>query len=143
MPKAFELPLHASNHCRHYSYERGKNWLDGGPRCARNLDLTVPGSSGCCMPEPRGPCTLREEYTDAERAAWEAARSAGMGRLANAVLAVPHPIPMRTGGTMECPNCEGVLHYGRWRGGAEIQCETPNCCGAHFNIKGDTPWPAP
>lgn len=139
MTKTFKQPLRASKHCRHYSYELG---LGGGPRCARELDLTAPGSTKCCMPDPNGPCTLRQEYTDEERAAWAAAREESSARLVEAIKAVPHPIPMRSGGTVACPNCEGVLHYGRWRGGGEIKCETEFCCGAHFNIKGDTPWPS-
>lgn len=137
----YERPLRATHHCRHYSYDRGTDWLDGGPRCARGLDLNVPGSSACCMPAPNGPCTLREEYTDDERAAWKVWTSERMDRLGKAVQALPRAIPLRTGGTIECPNCGGRLRYDRWHRGAAIQCETENCCGAQFNIAAGAEWP--
>lgn len=139
----FTRPPHATKHCRHYSYERGKTWLDGGPRCAKGLDLTVPGSTGCCMPEPRGGCTLRAEYTQAERDAWEASRNEGMERLGRAVQALPRAIPLRTSGDIPCPNCDGRLHYARWHRGAEIKCTSEGCCGAHFSIAAGVDWPAP
>jgi hypothetical protein len=94
------------------------------------------------MPEATAPCTLREEYTDAERAAWNEAVAASMERLGAAVQALPRAIPLRTTGHIECPNCGGVLMYSRWHRGAEIACSTENCCGARFNIAAGAEWPA-
>lgn len=142
----FERPPRATKHCRHYSYERGKNYLDGGPRCAVGIDLSAPGASFVCMPdkaETRCPCPKREEYTEAEREAWQRSVADGMERLGAAVQALPKAIPLRTGGNIECPNCGGSLRYDRWHRGAEIKCSTEGCCGAHFNIAAGADWPAP
>src|SRR6187551_1731514 len=114
-----ERPIRASKHCRHYSYEPG---LQGGPRCARGCDQK--SGTGPCMPPPyqKGECASREDYTDAERSAWEAEVQASMVRLGKAVEVLPHPIPLRTDGTAPCPNCSGTLHYSRWHRGASLQC---------------------
>jgi len=104
--------------------------------------MSEPGSLGRCMPEPRGECPKREEYTADERAAWKVARAASMARLANAVQALPRAIPLNTSGEIDCPNCSGKLRYARWHRGAEIACTTPHCCGAHFNIAGGVDWPS-
>lgn len=142
MSDPFIKPIRASNHCRHYIYERAARWEDSGPRCAAGIDLGTPGSTGMCMPEPRGEaCASRAEYTDAERAAWRASVDEGMARLGVAVKALPHPIPLNTSGAIECPNCGGRLSYARWHRGAEIACETENCCGARFNIAAGADWP--
>jgi hypothetical protein len=133
-------PIRATNHCRHYSYERG---LKGGPRCARGVVLEGAGCVLPCLPDPSGtPCSLREEYTDAEREAWKAESAASMDRLGKAVTALPRAIPLNTSGKIECPNCGGNLHYGRWHRGAEIRCETPFCANAHFSIAAGKDWPA-
>jgi hypothetical protein len=136
----FTPPPHATKHCRHYSFERAQRWEDSGPRCAMGLTVDL-GLRRCC-PDPSITCGDREEYTDAERVAWEAARDASMGRLVAAIAAVPDPIPLRTGGNVECPSCGGQLRYDRWHRGAEIKCETPFCCGAHFSIAAGAEWPA-
>ena len=141
MAEAFVRPLRATHHCRHYSYEPG---LKGGPRCAKGLDpFASPGFvlRRCCS-EPTEVCHARQEYTDAEREAWEVASAAGMDRLGKAVQALPRAIPLRTSGEIVCPNCEGRLRYARWHRGAEIACSTPGCCGAHFNIAAGADWPA-
>jgi hypothetical protein len=94
------------------------------------------------MPEPTEPCPKREEYTEAERTAWQAALDAMRARLGAAVSALPRAIPLRTGGEIDCPNCTGKLRYARWHRGAEISCTTPHCCGAHFSIAAGADWPA-
>jgi hypothetical protein len=145
LPASFEKPPKASEHCRHYSYERGVKWHEGGPRCAAGVDLSEPGAAMKCMPPKadQPPCALRGEYSAAERETWEASVAAGLERLGKAVQAIPHPVPMRSGGTVKCPNCrDGQLRYDRWQGGAEICCTTPLCCAAHFNLRGVKDWPA-
>ena len=131
-------PIRATSHCRHYSYEPG---LKGGPRCARNVDQSA--GVGPCMPEPKGRCPSREDYTDAERAAWRAEMNASMERLRVAVGALPRAIPLNTQGQIECPNCGAPLHYARWHRGAEIKCETRFCVGpVHFSIAAGADWPS-
>lgn len=139
-PSSFDIPPKASHHCRHYNYVPGD-----GPQCALGMLTNLPKATLPCMPPPsqRGTCSGREEYTDAERAAWEAARNEGMERLAKAVQALPKAIPLRSDGLIDCPNCTGKLHYARWHRGAEIRCTTPGCCGAHFNIAAGVDWPQP
>ena len=138
----FERPLRATHHCRHYSYNNPISHPQAGPQCAVGCVFDEPGSIGRCMPEPRGECSKREEYTDAEREAWEAAKHASMERLCNAVQALPEAIPLRSGGNIECPNCGGTLRFDRWHGGAEIKCSTPHCCEAHFSIAAGRDWPS-
>jgi hypothetical protein len=137
---AFTRPLRATHHCRHYSYERG---LLGGPRCAIGQDVS--GVILKCLPAANAKdhhCVAREEYTDDERAAWEVSCGEGMERLGKAVSALPAAIPMRSGGYVDCPNCDGQIRYDRWQGGAELACSTEGCCGAHFNLSGVKEWPS-
>lgn len=95
------------------------------------------------MPGPKAPRPLRAEWTDEERATYETWGKASYLRLAAAVRALPRAIPLRTGGTIDCPNCDGKLQYGRWHRGAEIHCSTPFCCSAHFSIAAGADWPSP
>ncbi|MBB4618993.1 hypothetical protein [Sphingomonas abaci] len=138
---AFPRPPKASKHCRHYSYKLPITLPDSGPHCAAGHDMSAPGAAMPCMPEPRGACCDRAEYTDQERAAWRAAVEASQSRLAAALRALPSPIPLRTSGTVKCPNCGGALRYARWRRGAEVGCDTDGCCGARFSIAADADWP--
>lgn len=137
-----DRPRKAGHHCRHYSYEiagPGKS----GPRCAIGKIGTDPGAAMCCMPEPRTCCDFREESTPAEREAWRVWVENGVERLGKAVAALPKAIPLRTSGTVACPSCGGDLHYSRWQGGAAVQCMTPLCVQARFNIASDVEWPTP
>lgn len=142
-------PLHATHHCRHYSYERGKDWPLGegaGPRCALGVDLTRPGSSAMCMPDggqPRGLCSRREDYTDAERAAWRSFVDAGRKRLAAVMSALPRAIPVGSSVTITCPCCGGGVACHRWQGGAAVVCTTPDCAAVRLNIAIGAEWPAP
>jgi hypothetical protein len=138
----FTPPLRATHHCRHYSYKMPFSAPNAGPNCSRGCGQSEPGFSlkHCCS-EPTVICASREEYSDTEREAWEAARSERMKRLGEAVQALPHPIPLRTSGEIDCPNCDGKLRYSRWHRGAEIGCTTPFCCGAHFSIAAGADWP--
>lgn len=135
-------PLRATQHCRHYSYERG---LGGGPRCAKQVDLTKPGSFRMCMPDADVPCARREEYTEEERAAWKNHQAEGLLRMVLAVEAIPEPVPCGGRGQCKCPNCEaGELNWSRASNGhVWLQCSTPECLGPlHFNIHRSTVWPA-
>lgn len=136
----FPRPLRATQHCRHYSYENG---LQGrGPLCALNLDLSAPGASGPCMPDPRGSCASRAEYTAEERATWQEWMDARLIRMAAAISVLPVPIPLRTTGTVQCPSCPGTITYSRWERGASVKCSTPMCNEARFNIAAGADWPA-
>lgn len=140
---AYDRPLRATNHCRHYSYERSAEPSLSGPHCAVGIDLNEPGACLPCLPYPEGhQCPRREEYTDVEREIWRKSLQEHTERLVDALGAVPHPIPLRTSGVVECPNCQGRLHYSRWERGAEIGCETEYCCGARFSIAPGVDWPA-
>lgn len=134
----FTPPPRARFHCRSYSYAPG---LSGGPHCAAGIDQS--GGVEPCMSEPKGFCPSRAEWTEDERVAWAAWGKLSMARLIAAVAALPRAIPLRTGGEVDCPNCDGRLRYDRWHRGAEIKCSTPFCCGAHFNIAAGVDWPAP
>lgn len=139
----FTPPLRATGHCRHYSYRHGNVMADRGPQCAVGVDLSAPGASTACWPEPQSQCARRQEYTAEERAAWQAWTNEGLQRLQAAIAALPAPIPMNSTGRTICPSCGGDLHYSRWYGGAALQCGTGNCCSARFNIAAGANWPAP
>ena len=141
-PVRFEPPLRATGHCRHYSYRHGDLMSDRGPQCAAGVDLSAPGVSSACWPDPQAECALRQEYTPEERAAWQAWTRESMSRLEAAIAALPAPIPLNSTGRVTCPNCGGDLHYSRWHRGAAIQCGTENCCAARLNIASGADWPA-
>lgn len=134
-------PLRAGHHCRHYSYEMA-GLRNSGPRCAIGKLGAEPGAAFCCMPVPRFCCDFREEYTDQERAAWRAWFEASAQRLSTAVEALPKAIPLRSGGTITCPNCSKEMRFHRWEGGASVVCETAHCVEARFNLSGIGEWPA-
>lgn len=137
-------PPIARKHCRHYSYIFGLR-EDSGPRCAVNVDMTGPGASACCMPDPSKPCAKREEWTDEERATWQAWQDAGQARLIKAIAAIEEPIPLRSNGSTACPNCGGRLAWSRASNGhVWLACETTqHCLGpVHFNVSPEVTWPA-
>ena len=145
-----DRPLRATRHCRHYSYERGAGWADksSGPRCARGVDLSSPGSAMMCMPgddpRPRAGCSQREEYTDEERKAWRAYVDWGLTKLSCA-LDVFEPVACGTETRKPCPHCDGVLVLQRMSNGhAWLTCTTDGCVGpVHFNVDRKAEWPAP
>lgn len=133
-------PLRATNHCRHYSYSPG---LSGGPCCAAGVDMSAPGSSNRCMPNPKADCDKREDFTDAERAEWRAYVDGRLVMMAEAVAAIPAPIPCGSTGECQCPHCPGELRWSRASNGhVWLSCTTPDCVGpVHFNIDRKTSWP--
>lgn len=139
----FKPPPIARHHCRHYHYVLPITRPDSGPNCDVGIDLSAPSAALCCMPHKDGQptCASREEWTDAERAAWKEWVEAGKKRLIAAIGAVPHPIPLNTGGYVKCPNCGGQLSYARWHRGGELGCSTGGCCGARFSIEAGKEWP--
>ena len=142
-PVRFQPPLRATGHCRHYSYRHGDLMADRGPQCAAGVNLSAPGASSACWPDPQAECAQRQEYTLEERAAWKTWQSECMDRLAAAIAALPAPIPLNSMGQVLCPNCGGDLHYSRWHRGAAIQCRTENCCAVRVNIAAGADWPTP
>jgi hypothetical protein len=138
-----ESPPRATNHCRHYSYERGETLSDGGPRCAAGCDLSASGSVAVCMPQATAACSKREEYTDAERATWKAYTGKRMAMVGEA-LAVFGAVECGTERREPCPHCTGTLVLQRMRNGhAWLTCTTSGCVGPiHFNVRRETAWPA-
>jgi hypothetical protein len=143
----YNRPPHATHHCRHYSYVRDVSSIDKqGPHCACGLDLREkPGASQVCMPPnveldrkapPPEPCDWREEYTDAERAAWEAWREESSKRMFSILPLLPGSSNKKdraswgTQGTMACPACKvGTIRWVRARVNGHIHagCSTPHC----------------
>jgi hypothetical protein len=140
MSTAITPPPRASESCRHYSYERGESFKDGGPRCEMGIDLSV-GSVRKCLSSPDAACPKRTDFTAEERAASDSFAEAGTFRLFEAIGALPKAIPLQSSGSIPCPNCGGVLTYSRWHRGAGIKCATPHCCEARLNIKPGVDWP--
>ena len=128
-------PPIAREHCRHYNYERG---LDGGPRCAVGLDLSAPGAAKCCWPDPKIVCASRENWTDEEKAKWEAWQAEHTGRMIAAIAALP-PLEGRATVAIDCPSCSGKITYVRIPTRAYVECSTPHCVQFEANVRG--PWP--
>lgn len=134
-------PLRATNHCRHYDYERGV-----GPRCACAVDLTGPGDAQKCMPanvtldrsaEQPEPCDWREEYTPEERAAWSDWMEGRKLRMISCMALIPGNSRDRKAkpfwgqsGRFDCPACKtGMVKWTRARinGHVWAACSTPDC----------------
>lgn len=116
MPK--ERPPHATEHCRHYSY-------NGEPVCAVNVSIQN-ALATCCT--DKGDCPKREDYTIAERHAWNTYVGEKMTRNMKAVASLPNSIAERSTVEVECPNCGGTLRCVRWSGGANLDCLTTRYC---------------
>lgn len=132
-------PPIAREHCRHYNYERG---LEGGPRCAVGIDLSVPGASFVCMPGKEGtrlPCPKRENWTAEEKAAWEVWQAERTKRMIAAIAALP-ALDGRAHEKIDCPSCDGQITYVRIPTRAYVECSTPHCTSFEANVRGH--WPA-
>jgi hypothetical protein len=135
---AFDRPLPASHHCRHYSYERGMNY--SGPKCAAGIDLSEAGSTAPCMPDLARPaCPWRQEHTEAERAAWEEWRRQRAVRTAIVMAEIPgssidkkNKPEWGKSGAFACPACtEGTVRWVRAASNGHLHaaCTTPGCFG--------------
>ena len=121
-------------HCRHYSYDRSNlSMVTRGPKCAAGIDLSAPGASKCCWPEPRGTCSKREGYTQEERRAKAEEQVAGLERTAKALTLIPPrtsgAVLGPTSGQLDCPNCSGRITWARARSNQHLHaaCSTPGC----------------
>jgi hypothetical protein len=121
-------PPRARQHCRHYGYVVPITRPDSGPQCTAGVDnRTAPRATLPCMPDPKEPCALRQEWTADERAAWEAWSAEHHERLVVIMTAIP-----REGfdGSMPCPGCGvGTVRWGRARSNKHLHaaCSTPHC----------------
>lgn len=133
----FDRPRAATHHCRHYSYEPG---LAGGPRCKAGVDLTAPGSTAPCMPDvDMSACLFRFEYTDDERATWEAWRNERAARTIAIMALIPGSSRDKKNrpewgksGSFPCPACEtGTVQWARARSNGHLHagCSTKFCFG--------------
>lgn len=140
----FTPPPRAQHHCRHYSYVIGKGWPRGegdGMCCAAGVSMDDGAGSDPCISNPIGWCPRREDWTEAERAKWAKWSKDCRNRLTVAIQALPRQIPINTSSQIPCPSCGANIRYGRWRGGAMIECETPNCCAARVSVDEGLGWP--
>jgi hypothetical protein len=130
----FDPPERATRHCRFYSYELG------GPCCAGGILLTGPGDAMKCMPpvaQQGATCDFREEYTDAERAAWDAWCTTRAARMLIVLAQIPGSSTDRKNmpewgnqGEIDCPGClVGKVRWLRARSNGHLRavCSTPNC----------------
>lgn len=131
-------PPVARAHCRHYSYERAQELLDGGPGCAVGIDLSGPGASRRCWPNPDTPCASRENWTDEEKAKWQSWQDSRTARMISAVAALP-ALDGRATTKMACPSCDGTVTYVRIPTRAYVECSTPHCMKFEANVRGT--WP--
>ena len=120
-------PPKASKHCRHYSYSLRDIGTGRGPRCAAGIDVSAPGATCACMPDPTAKCPSRAEHTDEVRAAWKARTDHSLERMRVVMPAIP-----KTGGvgSFPCPACgTGNVHWSRAarNGHVHAACSTPDC----------------
>lgn len=139
----FRRPKKVSRHCRHYDYVIDTAELSKmGPHCAKKVDVGRTVDIKRCMPDPTGEgCPLREEYTEAEHAAWDAYRAAAQSRMERAIAALPSPLLIGSTGTISCPNCSGVIRYSRLRSSASLACSTENCVQVFIDTAPGADWP--
>jgi len=134
-------PLHASHHCRHYSYSGALLTDGGGPQCARGVNLKPAGMPAACMPDSAtaSACELREEFTDDERAAWKAWKDDRAGRMILILAEIPGSSRDKKkrefwgqSGAFPCPACEwGIVKWARARSNGHVMaaCNTKDCFG--------------
>lgn len=138
----FKKPVHAGEHCRHYSYihasfaDRSQG-AQCGPQCARGLDLS--GGTIRCMPiQPVSErCPEREGYTDEERAEWRAWVDASIARATLIMAQMPGSSTSRKSrsewgksGSFNCPGCNaGTVRWSRAPNNGHLRaaCSTPHC----------------
>lgn len=130
-----DRPLHANFHCRHYDYVITAP-MKGGPVCAIGVDLSAPAATKPCMPGGTG-CAKREEFTDAERAAWDAYRAHRLEAAAKIMVEIPGSSRDRKkrdgwgkSGSFGCPACDwGVVKWARASTNGHLMagCSTPGC----------------
>lgn len=118
-------------HCRHYDFSM--KIIE--PMCAVGVDLSGPGASRMCMPDPTGPlrCTLREEWSEAESEQQAREMFAAVKRGDKIMAEIPRDLKPGDFGSMPCPSgCGGTLHYGREssKGHLRVFCTTPDCFAA-------------
>jgi hypothetical protein len=142
IPAPRERPPIARKHCRHYDYrhtglEGMRTGDHGGPHCGVGIDLSGPGASKCCWPDPTAPCPKREEWTEQERAATQAWSDEMRLRLIVIVAEIPGSSDRKDkdnkwghSGKFDCLGCgKGQVHWVRARSNGHIhaQCTTPWC----------------
>lgn len=112
----------AKKHCRHYHYTLDFSQPDSGPTCAVGRDISWPGASKVCWPEPTGSCPKRSDYTAAELAAQDADFKAMIERQFKGAQAIPAEGHQ---GEVECPSCGTRLSWTRAENGhVWAACET-------------------
>lgn len=134
---SFERPPHASNHCRHYSYDM----TGAGPTCAWGIDLSAAGAASVCMPDSNVAfaCDAREEYSEEERAAWKAWRDERAARMIVVLAQIPGSSRDKkkrpewgNSGEFACPACgTGKVRWARARSNGHVHaaCTTKDCFG--------------
>ena len=129
-------PVRATNHCRHYEYTFGLH--DMGPKCAKGVDQTH--GVEACMPGTTSICPLREDYSDAERAAWQEYTNKSLAQGVFRFESISCPIGRNSGQTFPCNCGHGDVHVGRGDKRAYINCS----CGlgeVQVNIGHSGTWP--
>jgi hypothetical protein len=118
--------------CKHYSYAlpvlRSLS-AKTGPHCAIGCDLSAPSATAACLPNPTAVCAKRENWTDEEKATWEAWKDHHMQRLIVCMTAIPND---GWGGQLPCPACgTGTISWSRARVNKHLHasCSTVHCFG--------------
>ena len=117
-------------HCRHYSYAGALR--EGGPTCAKGLDLSKPPTAWMrCIygvrPDPGPICPLKEPYTAEEIVTAKAEYDAAVDRVFRIMPMIPEGRNLR--GKFACPECKvGEVHWSRsLNGHAWAACSTVAC----------------
>ena len=132
-------PLHATEHCRHFSYHAmDVDSSSGGPICAAGVDLTEPGACRVCMPSSNGACDKRENFTRKEKNDWQQWVDSRADRDWQIMLLIPGSSNYKTrerwgsSGEFDCPACKtGRVSWYRSEINGHVQagCSTPDCFG--------------
>ena len=126
-------PPMARGWCKHYS-NKPAPWpkprpstpeaMTFGPQCAVGAE---PCRGDACYPDPKDVCDKRENWSDEEKATWEAWQHHSMSRVIVCMEAIPKD---GWGGKLPCPACgTGTISWSLARVNRHIHaaCSTKRC----------------
>ena len=102
--------------------------------------MSAPGSENKCMPEERGGCAKRQEYTEAERADWQDWQEIRWELDSVRMSGIKEPLPTGMALTYKCPCGKGTAKAERGIKRVYVNC-TCDLGRIELNIGHAGEWP--